>query len=60
MLGPFYFRENYGHVEVNMDRHLMPHAGSSTDWNEALNIISFGSPEQVMFVILLLCIGLSS
>lgn len=44
--GPIFARENYGHSEVNVDRHLMSHTSSSTDWNEALNIISFGSPEQ--------------
>lgn len=40
-----------------MDRQLMPHVlggGSGpTDWNEALDIISFGSPEQVSNLILL-------
>ncbi|KAK3188824.1 hypothetical protein Dsin_028385 [Dipteronia sinensis] len=44
-------RRNYGHPEVHMEvGHLMlnTHAGVSgpTDWNEALDIISFGSPEQ--------------
>ncbi|KAK2634565.1 hypothetical protein Ddye_029357 [Dipteronia dyeriana] len=44
-------RRNYGHPEVQMEvGHLMlnTHAGVSgpTDWNEALDIISFGSPEQ--------------
>ncbi|KAL5775569.1 hypothetical protein ACOSP7_013126 [Xanthoceras sorbifolium] len=43
-------RRNYGHPEVQMEGHLMSqtHAGVSgpTDWNEALDIISFGSPEQ--------------
>lgn len=43
-----------------MDRQLMPRvlAGGSgpTDWNEALDIISFGSPEQVsnLFLVFLL------
>ncbi|KAJ4702810.1 protein MOR1 [Melia azedarach] len=43
-------RRNYGHSELPVDRNLMPRAlagGSGpTDWNEALDIISFGSPEQ--------------
>ncbi|KAG6649509.1 hypothetical protein I3843_07G212500 [Carya illinoinensis] len=42
-------RKNYGHIE-QMDRHLAPHALPSAngpaDWNEALDIISFGTPEQ--------------
>ncbi|KAH7538364.1 hypothetical protein FEM48_Zijuj03G0191700 [Ziziphus jujuba var. spinosa] len=49
--GPILARKNYGHPELHMDRQLMPRvlAGGSgpTDWNEALDIISFGSPEQV-------------
>ncbi|XP_015878689.2 protein MOR1 isoform X2 [Ziziphus jujuba] len=48
--GPILARKNYGHPELHMDRQLMPRvlAGGSgpTDWNEALDIISFGSPEQ--------------
>ncbi|KAG2691631.1 hypothetical protein I3843_08G016800 [Carya illinoinensis] len=43
-------RKNYGHTELLMDQHLVPHALASangpTEWNEALDIISFGSPEQ--------------
>uniref|UniRef100_A0A2N9H0N2 TOG domain-containing protein n=1 Tax=Fagus sylvatica TaxID=28930 RepID=A0A2N9H0N2_FAGSY len=43
-------RKNYGHSELPMDRQLLPHtlasANGPTDWNEALDIISFGSPEQ--------------
>ncbi|XP_038695975.1 protein MOR1-like [Tripterygium wilfordii] len=42
--------KNYGHSELQMERHLIPHTLASsngpTDWNEALDIISFGSPEQ--------------
>ena len=45
------FRKNYGHPDLHMERQLLPHAfaGASgpNDWNEALDIISFGSPEQV-------------
>ncbi|KAF3432700.1 hypothetical protein FNV43_RR23802 [Rhamnella rubrinervis] len=48
--GPLLVRKNYGHHELHMERQLMPRvlAGGSgpTDWNEALDIISFGSPEQ--------------
>ena len=51
MLIPFSSRKNYGHSELPMDRQLLPHtlasANGPTDWNEALDIISFGSPEQV-------------
>jgi hypothetical protein len=47
----FCFRKNYGHTELLMDRQLVPQAlagvNGPTDWNEALDIISFGSPEQV-------------
>lgn len=49
-------RENYAHPEFHMERHLIPHALPSTtgptDWNEALDIISFGSPEQVFYCLL--------
>lgn len=48
--GPIYSRKNYGHTELLMDRQLVPQAlagvNGPTDWNEALDIISFGSPEQ--------------
>ncbi|GMY38218.1 protein MOR1 isoform X2 [Fagus crenata] len=48
--GPIITRKNYGHSELPMDRQLLPHtlasANGPTDWNEALDIISFGSPEQ--------------
>ncbi|GAV88428.1 HEAT domain-containing protein/CLASP_N domain-containing protein [Cephalotus follicularis] len=48
--GSIYPRKNYGHSELQMERHLVPHTIASvngpTDWNEALDIISFGSPEQ--------------
>lgn len=44
-------RKNYGHSELHMDRHLAPDslasANGPTNWNEALDIISFGTPEQV-------------
>ncbi|KAG4145754.1 hypothetical protein ERO13_D05G113700v2 [Gossypium hirsutum] len=43
-------RKNYVQPDLNMERHLMPRmlAGVSgpSNWNEALDIISFGSPEQ--------------
>lgn len=47
---PILNRENYGHSELHMDRQPMPRAlGGAigpTDWNEALDIITYGSPEQ--------------
>ncbi|KAI4304346.1 hypothetical protein MLD38_039873 [Melastoma candidum] len=46
MSGPILARENYGYPEGHIDRHSMAHAGGLTDWNEALDIISFGSAEQ--------------
>ncbi|XP_043808060.1 protein MOR1 isoform X2 [Manihot esculenta] len=43
-------RKNYNPHELNMERQMIPRAVSSvngpTDWNEALDIISFGSPDQ--------------
>ncbi|KAF2304599.1 hypothetical protein GH714_034662 [Hevea brasiliensis] len=48
--GPAFSRKNYSPHELNMERQIMPRAVSSvngpTDWNEALDIISFGSPDQ--------------
>ncbi|XP_068645428.1 protein MOR1-like isoform X2 [Aristolochia californica] len=47
---PVLTRESSGHFEPHMDRHLMPRtlasANGPTDWNEALDIIVMGSPEQ--------------
>ncbi|GFQ07256.1 protein mor1 [Phtheirospermum japonicum] len=46
---PIFNRENYGHPEVHTDRIQMPQtytAVGPTDWNEALDIIQLGSPEQ--------------
>ncbi|CAL0299705.1 unnamed protein product [Lupinus luteus] len=47
--GPI-LRKNYAQPDVNIERQLMPRplpvASGPTDWNEALDIISFGSPEQ--------------
>ncbi|KAH1230346.1 Protein MOR1 [Glycine max] len=49
LAGPI-LRKNYGQPDSNIDRQLMPRpmtvASGPTDWNEALDIISFGSPEQ--------------
>ncbi|GMI91985.1 MICROTUBULE ORGANIZATION 1 [Hibiscus trionum] len=43
-------RKNFVQPELNMESHLMPRAlvgvSGPTNWNEALDIISFGSPEQ--------------
>ncbi|KAL0442796.1 UNVERIFIED_CONTAM: protein MOR1 [Sesamum latifolium] len=46
---PILNRENYGHSEVHTDRLPITRAYSGvgpTDWNEALDIIAYGSPEQ--------------
>lgn len=49
LAGPI-LRKNYGQPDSNIERQLMPRpmtvANGPTDWNEALDIISFGSPEQ--------------
>ncbi|KAA8519827.1 hypothetical protein F0562_014083 [Nyssa sinensis] len=48
--GPIFARENYGHSELHVERHSVAQPLASaigpTDWNEALDIISHGSPEQ--------------
>lgn len=48
--GPIFSRENYGHTELRAETHPMPRtlapAIGPTDWNEALDIITYGSPEQ--------------
>ncbi|CAI0393666.1 unnamed protein product [Linum tenue] len=47
--GPALIRKNYG-VHDQMERHIIPSAlagaNSPSDWNEAVDIIAFGSPEQ--------------
>ena len=47
-------RKNYGNTELHVERQLLPRvlggANGPTDWNEALDIISFGSPEQVVYI----------
>ncbi|XVF23003.1 hypothetical protein REPUB_Repub13aG0000300 [Reevesia pubescens] len=49
--GSIFARKNYVQPDLNMERHLMPcvllGVNGPTNWNEALDIISFGSPEQV-------------
>ncbi|TKY51634.1 MOR1 protein [Spatholobus suberectus] len=49
LAGPI-LRRNYGQSDSNNERQLIPRpitvANGPTDWNEALDIISFGSPEQ--------------
>ncbi|KAG6594399.1 Protein MOR1, partial [Cucurbita argyrosperma subsp. sororia] len=49
MSGTVLTRKNYG-SEINMERQSVPQplttANGPTDWNEAMDIISFGSPEQ--------------
>ncbi|KAL6992610.1 Protein MICROTUBULE ORGANIZATION 1 [Sarracenia purpurea var. burkii] len=48
--GPIFTRENYGHSELHMERPSIPRTTATvngpTDWNEALDIIEYGSPEQ--------------
>ncbi|KAH8518104.1 hypothetical protein H0E87_000065, partial [Populus deltoides] len=48
--GPIIARKNYGTQELHMEGHMTPRAlvsaNGPADWNEALDIISFGSPEQ--------------
>ncbi|KAF9673107.1 hypothetical protein SADUNF_Sadunf11G0114300 [Salix dunnii] len=48
--GSILARKNSGTQELQVERHIMPHAFTSAsgpmDWNEALDIISFSSPEQ--------------
>ncbi|PPR93760.1 hypothetical protein GOBAR_AA26907 [Gossypium barbadense] len=43
-------RKNYVQPDLNMERHLTPRmlvgVSGPSNWNEALEIISFGSPEQ--------------
>ncbi|KDP34897.1 hypothetical protein JCGZ_09185 [Jatropha curcas] len=50
LTGPILSRKNYGPPDLHMERQVMPRPVTSvngpTDWNEALEIISFGSPEQ--------------
>ncbi|KAF6163136.1 hypothetical protein GIB67_025000 [Kingdonia uniflora] len=47
---PILTRETISHSESYMDKHLLSRSLSNphgpTEWNEALDIISFGSPEQ--------------
>jgi cytoskeleton-associated protein 5 len=49
LAGPL-LRRNYAQPDNNIERQLMSRpvavASTPTDWNEALEIISFGSPEQ--------------
>ncbi|CAH1448437.1 unnamed protein product [Lactuca virosa] len=50
MSGPVFSREMYAPQEPQMERHPLarPSGGviGPTDWNEALDIITYGSPEQ--------------
>ncbi|CAJ1976721.1 unnamed protein product [Sphenostylis stenocarpa] len=49
LAGPI-LRKNYGQPDSNVERQLISRSSAVTngppDWNEALDIISFGSPEQ--------------
>ncbi|CAH9141710.1 unnamed protein product [Cuscuta epithymum] len=48
--GPILNRENYNQSELPIERHPIPlpisGTNGPTDWNEALDIIAYGSPEQ--------------
>ncbi|KAL2464827.1 Protein MOR1 [Forsythia ovata] len=46
--GPVFTRDNYGPSEVHMERNPAPtYSGiGPTDWNEALDIVAYGTPEQ--------------
>ncbi|KAL7242510.1 hypothetical protein ACSBR1_014978 [Camellia fascicularis] len=43
-------RDNYGHSDLHMERQSIPRtiaiANGPTEWNEAIDIIEYGSPEQ--------------
>ncbi|XP_073114484.1 protein MOR1 isoform X2 [Elaeis guineensis] len=47
---PMATRENIGYAESNVERHVLARrlatANGPSDWHEALDIIAFGSPEQ--------------
>lgn len=48
--GPILARDNYGHSDLHMERQSIPRtiaiANGPTEWNEAIDIIEYGSPEQ--------------
>ncbi|GAB2298703.1 Protein MICROTUBULE ORGANIZATION 1, variant 2 [Dionaea muscipula] len=48
--GPVFARDTYAHPEFHMERNLFPRppvgVSGPADWNEALDIIAYGSPEQ--------------
>ncbi|KAI7999621.1 Protein MOR1 [Camellia lanceoleosa] len=48
--GPILTRDNYGHSDLHMERQSIPRtiaiANGPTEWNEAIDIIEYGSPEQ--------------
>ena len=56
-------RENIGYAESNVERHVLARrlatANGPSDWHEALDIIAFGSPEQVEYFLYISCYGLS-
>nr|XP_043618716.1 protein MOR1 isoform X2 [Erigeron canadensis] len=43
---PVFSREIFTPPESQMERHSMARPSGPTDWNEALDIITYGSPEQ--------------
>ncbi|XP_039113731.1 protein MOR1 [Dioscorea cayenensis subsp. rotundata] len=50
LAAPMVMRVNPGYGESNVERHVLPRmlitANGPTDWHEALDVISMGSPEQ--------------
>ncbi|MCL7034943.1 hypothetical protein MKW94_023873 [Papaver nudicaule] len=48
--GHIFTRESIAHADPHVDRHISPRSlvtpNGPTDWNEALDIILYGSPEQ--------------
>ncbi|KAL3522236.1 hypothetical protein ACH5RR_015070, partial [Cinchona calisaya] len=61
--GPLFNRDSYGHSELPMDRTPIPRnipgTVGPTDWNEALDIIAYGSPEQSVEGMKVVCHELS-
>ncbi|XP_074307660.1 protein MOR1-like isoform X2 [Silene latifolia] len=50
MAGPVFAREHYAHPELHIERNPLPRVNvgvsGPTDWNEAIDVITYGAPEQ--------------